>query len=1169
MKLEKIKLSGFKSFVDPTSIPIASNLTAVVGPNGCGKSNIIDAIRWVMGESSAKNLRGGSMADVIFNGSASRKPVSTAAVELVFDNSAGTLGGEYSQYQSISLKRQASRDGQSSYYLNGSRCRRKDIVDLFLGTGLGARSYAIIEQGMISRLVEAKPDDLRVHIEEAAGISKYKERRQETETRMRHTRENLDRLQDLQDEVEKQVHTLKKQAEKAEKYTELKKQERRLRLELLAMRWTKYQRKWEQLNDETKQLSTEHNELFVKLKEVEKNKETESSKNKILQDELNSTQAKYYEAVTEINRVEQTIEHNRQNHQQITSEIRRLEEEASQAEQGLQEEQNQHQTIQTSLQEATATLKTSQQQEREALEIQQKIQAEKSAWQIEWESYGKQSSQYNRQLEVQIERLNQLKLQNQQLMIRQERLKLELNGIADHSNEQAVNKLQFSIAELEGKHTDVHQRSDQINQTIQSKRLDIKLKHETLNQIRSELHGLEGRVASLELLQKHAMGRDNSTLTEWLLNTGLDQNQRLAEKMNVEKGWETAVEIVLGTFLEAICVDDSGPLFASLTSLQGQSLALVENYQAEQNISTQQTGQLIEKIKTTLNLSGLLQGVYFATDIIQAKQQLNNLKEFESIITAEGEWLGPGWIKICRLEDGKSGILQRKNELADLTIKQQALIESISLDEGALAMVEKGVHSDEQLRDDLRQQEKESAAALSVEKSELSAHKASLEQQKKRSMQITEELSEIDQMYAENAASINETETIKEELTKNLAALEQQSVQLQQSNQGLDEKLEQADIKLDELRRQVHGLQTQVQTFQSSSSLTQKQLERLQQNHQKITDRIEFLQVKRTEENTPTNDEQAKLEAELANKKRLDEDLQKKRFQMQATEKEVSQLMEKQTTLTLETDKKKSRLEKLRFEQQESQVRQQTITEQLNEIDSNVEDVLKNIPTASDEATWKQNLDKLVSDIEKLGTINLTAVEDFQSQSERLNFLNEQHQDLIQSLDVLDQAINKIDQESKTRFKETFDKINAGLQEKFPKLFGGGEAYLELMDQDLLETGVGIIARPPGKRNSSIHLLSGGEKALTAVALVFSIFELNPAPFCLLDEVDAPLDDANVGRFSTMVAEMSEAVQFLFITHNKVTMEIARQLTGVTMKEPGVSRMVAVDIEEAVQLVAS
>jgi chromosome segregation protein len=1053
--------------------------------------------------------------------------------------------------------------------LNGSRCRRKDITDIFLGTGLGSRSYAIIEQGTISRMVEAKPEDLRIHIEEAAGVSKYKERRSETETRMKHTRENLERLDDLRDEVEKQIRHLQKQAEKAEKYTELKKQERQYRLELLAMRWNTYHQAAKQLDEKLQEVAHEHNRLFVELRDIDNNIEAKRAEHKTQQQQTNSFQGDYYQIVAEVSGLEQTIKHSESSREQTAVEINRLRQQAAESLKELEADMQQLEEIKQALFEAEEALIVAEERQEDVLYNQQEVQQQKSSWQEQWEAYRTTSSSYKEQSEVQRVKTAQLENQNRQLQIRLDKLLSERDELASSDLQSEIESLDAGIEIIEIQRAEFHQRLEDLHQQIREQRQQVKQYHDDLHTRRSEMQSVKGKITSLELLQQHAMGKDNKHLSAWLASVDLVENRRLAEFLDVQAGWDTAIETVLGSYLEAICIESADQVIPGLQRLTDESLMLVETGFVSPHPSLLPEGEgamLLDKVKAPWDLSNLLAGVYCADDAETARTLSAQLKSHESVITPDGTWFGSGWIKIIRAKDSKTGVLQREKELRLLKQRQEDLHVEIEEFEDQLETAETGLKDAEATRESVQQQDKSLGAELSAKNAELSARSARFEHQQRRLEQVSNDIEEISRETAENAETIAESQMLQEQAEQIMAEQEQKKQNLEASNQDLQSQQQRIDQSANEARQQVYSLKSQIESLKSSETLTGKQLERLQLQHQQSVERIAELELNLNQTLTPMDQEKKQLEQMIVDKEQLEVRLKKQRQLQEDLEAEITQLSEQHIKTQRALEKQKEALDTIRFELQESKVRQQTVNEQLKEIDADVETVLQNLPEQAEEHSWKRTVDDLLAQIERLGTINLTAIEEFKAQSERMEFLNEQHADLIEALQTLDQAINQIDKESRLRFRETFDKINSGLQEKFPKLFGGGHAYLELTEQDELESGVNIIARPPGKKNSSIHLLSGGEKALTAVALVFSIFELNPAPFCLLDEVDAPLDDANVGRFSRMVEEMSASVQFLYISHNKATMEIAKQLAGVTMKEPGVSRMVAVDIEEAVSL---
>ena len=1166
MRLEKIKLAGFKSFVDPTSIPLPGNLVGIVGPNGCGKSNIIDAVRWVMGESSAKHLRGESMADVIFNGSSSRKPVGLASVELVFDNSEDGVGGEYAQYQQISIKRQVASDGQSNYYLNGARCRRKDITDIFLGTGLGSRSYAIIEQGTISRLIEAKPDELRAVLEEAAGISKYKERRHETEIRMRHTQENLERLQDLRDELAKQIGNLQRQARKAEKYTALKEEERRYRQQLLAIRWRKHDRSLLELQAVLRECEQQFKSLVSEDNSLAATQELVRERHEHLRLALNEQQGRFYELGAEINRLDQAIRHADKTREDLRHEKTRIVAEQTQAQIELEHDRQRIEEVREELASVALKRKATDERELEAARHKQAAELALKAWRDRWEDFKTRISTLRNQAELQRARQRQLEDQQRQLQTRGVKLDIECNELQDLLREAELETLQEALLLQENQKSELQARLEFLIRQAQESRGQAKAHQESLNSARAQLHSVQGKISSLELLQQHAMGKDRAALKDWLEQVGVFSNTRLAERLEVSPGWETAVENVLGTHLEALCVETTAPWLSRLAETDHPETVAFFETRPQNAPPTASAGRLLDCVQSPWDLEPLLGSVHYADDLMGAKALSEQLAPHESVVTQEGAWLGQGWLVIRKADDGKAGVLKRERELRRLKQDRDTLHRSVGELEQALSLAEESTRQAEFEREQRQKESNLLSAEIARLQSQLSAATARSEQAQKRLQQLELERDDLAQQGTQIAEERVEASETLQELELELSALERQGGELGAQQSELEHIVVEADEALRTAREQVHTLKSQADMLASTESLTLKHLERVETHNQQTASRLDELSRRMAETGAPLDDERKTLEDLVEQRVEVEQALADFRRQSSEQETELRDLGEKRLRKERELDSLKQRLEQTKLEYQANEVRRQTVQEQFDEIGVEPAAVLPDLPEEAEEKAWQQRVSELAEEIARLGPINLTAMQEFEEQSERMRVLDQQNQDLTDSQTTLLQAIEKIDRECRARFKETFDRVNTGIQQMFPKLFGGGQAYLELNERDLLETGVSVMARPPGKRNSSIHLLSGGEKALTAVALVFSIFELNPAPFCLLDEVDAPLDDANVGRFSQLVKEMSERVQFLFISHNKVTMEIAQHLAGVTMKEPGVSRIVAVDIDEAVEL---
>lgn len=1171
MRLKKIKLSGFKSFVDPTTVPLPSNLVGIVGPNGCGKSNVIDAVRWVMGESSAKNLRGDSMADVIFNGSTGRKPVGHAFVELVFDNSDGGLGGQYASYAEIAVKRQVSRDGQSIYFLNGTRCRRKDITDIFLGTGLGPRSYAIIEQGTISRLIEAKPDELRIFLEEAAGISKYKERRRETETRMRHTHENLNRINDLRDELEKRIQTLGRQAKTAERYKELKQQERILKGQLQALRWSTLNNDAAQRERQILGLETQLEAEVAVLRNVEANIERQREQHIEESDAFNKVQGKAYETGAEIARLEQAIQHAKDTREQQHRELREVEKAWGEVQAHLQADRALIEQLTASVQEHEhGLLETQALEERSSLALDEAEEA-MHTWQQVWDEFNARAAAQLQAAEVERARLNHLEQHIRQLQDRLTRLEQELATLSPEAVEAELN----GIAERK-EHLDAV--LEQLQETIEShveRITEERQRHQQLsnelNTVRTELQSAQGRYASLEALQEEALGKsEGGAVNSWLTARGLNDAARLAQKITVESGWERAVETVLGYGLEAVCVDGLTDIGAALSELSQGEVTLFDT-RAEVTAAARgvEAPSLLDKVQAPWRLDGLLGGVYLAANLDEALTLRPHLSGRESVITRDGVWLGNGWLRVVRNPDDQSSVLVREQAL-------QTLQRQIAQHQARIAEIQAQVeHSQsvlretEQTRELTQTQVRESSNQRAEVQAQFSARQERLNQMRARGERLR---GEIATLRGDLARDEEEMAGARERLEEALMATEGHTEQREQLVLQRDDKRR----SLEEIRQRAradrearHAVAVRVETARTQLKSTRDSLEKMQGQLHHLSARREELNSALAAGGEPIEHMAMELETLLQKRMEVDEQLSAARQRLAEVDHLLRELAEQRAQAERKSHEVRGQLDAARMAHQEIRVRRQTLEEQLAEGDYSLQQLLDEMPQEADETVWHEEVERIAGQIQRLGAINLAAIDEFAEQSERKSYLDAQHADLSEALATLENAIHKIDKETKERFQETFDKVNAGLQAMFPRLFGGGHAYLELTGDNILDTGVTVMARPPGKRNSTIHLLSGGEKAMTAVALVFSIFELNPAPFCMLDEVDAPLDDANVGRFSKMVQEMSERVQFIYITHNKGTMEIAQQLIGVTMHEPGVSRLVSVDVDEAMEMAAA
>ncbi len=1162
MRLTTIKLAGFKSFVDPTVLELSSNMIGIVGPNGCGKSNIIDAIRWVMGESAASRLRGDSLTDVIFSGSSARKPVGQATVELIFDNSDGAVQGEYGQYAEISVKRQVSRDGQSAYLLNGARCRRRDITDLFLGTGLGPRSYSIIEQGMISQIIEAHPDELRSHLEEAAGISKYKERRKETESRIKSTRENLDRVRDVRDEVDKQLEHLHRQARAAERWKTLKADQAHQEAALQALEYRALKTRHADEGVGLSAAETEIEKQLASQRQIEAQIETLRERHTGANDHLNAVQAQVYRVGAEIARVEQQVQHNRETGERLQRALGSAEQEHAGVSAQLVVDREQQATLSDALAEGAPKLQALQEMQDATAEAQRDAETRLADWQQRWDTHTRNAGESNRAAEVERTKLNYLDRQGVDLSRRRETLELEQKAVDVAALDAAGTKLLAdhavqherveTLGGLLAQHKANHEKTLEEERQLQSQ----------LNEARQQLQTAGGRQASLEALQHAALGQEESAASGWLTRLGLDTARRLGAVLQVDDGWESAVETVLAGLLDGVLVDDLHGPTSELDNLGAADLALLSSTTAEPGASDTLAGH-VRGPAAALNL---LANVQIAETLDAARGRVGALGAQQSIITRSGEWLAPQWARVRRAQGNHVGVLARERELRTLGEQIAALDAQLEQAGGQLEQLRVRKFETERARDDT-QRELYAAHRLQSELAgQLQSHRGKLETARARAEKVAGELVELTGQLAEMHSQARDARARLDESVGVMGDMEDQRRELENERRVLLEAREEARMNARETADQSHALALALESRRSSLASLEQSLARMENQLQQIAARRDEINEQLAAGSDPIAELEGERQTYLEQRLLVDKQLVEARRALEDCDNAIRQLEQDRQALEQTLTTLREGLSDRRLAAQALQLRAEQLAGAIAASGLELDSLLAELAEDVDADQWRTRLAELAQRIARLEPVNLAAIQEHAEQSERKIYLDNQLADLVSALETLEGAIKKIDRETRQRFKETFDKVNAGVQELFPRLFGGGHAYLELTGDDLLNTGVSIMARPPGKRVSNITLLSGGEKALTAVTLVFSIFGLNPAPFCLLDEVDAPLDEANVGRFSKLVTEMSEKVQFIFISHNKATMEAATQLCGVTMREPGVSRLVQVDLAEAAKL---
>ncbi|MCX7070248.1 MAG: chromosome segregation protein SMC [Gammaproteobacteria bacterium] len=1175
MRLSGIKLAGFKSFVDPTSLPLPSRLTSVVGPNGCGKSNLIDAVRWVLGEASIKNLRGADSEDVIFNGSRSRKPAGRASVELTFDNSDFQVTGPFAAYAELAVKRELTRDGGSQYYLNGTKCLKRDVTDLFLGTGLGGKNqYAIIEQGMVSRMVEAKPEELRQLLEEAAGISKYKERRRETESRIKQTRENLSRLNDLQGELRARLEVLAKQAANAEKYKQFKEEERQLKAEVLLLRLRALEAQGASQEAAITALEEALEEARAAVTGAEAARDAADARLREAGHLLGAEQAQVFETESTLARHEQNLAHARELKNLRVRELEQLEAQLFELTRRRDQEQLRHQSLTQAAAAAQARASEAEAHEQEQQEALATAEAQVAEQQSRWEEFSQRSQAPMLAAEGERVRVQSQERGLQQLEERLRRTTGERAALDSAPIRDSLNEVDIELATLDEELAEAQSRLQDADAELQAAREQRNAVEAGLHEARQALQSARGRQASLETLQQAALREDDAELGNWLRGNGWASLPRLNAALQVDAGWEAAVEHVLSGLLQA-------PLLPEWLSAQtpagpksGATLLHAEPG------SVGRDGTLAARVSGPAAVIDWLSGVHAAASADDAARIAMSLPAGESVITADGVWRGRAWIRYPKLDPQHSGVIARglllkqlKASVEELTIKvrdgEQRLTEMntrrVQLDNERRAVVARF--------DQTRSRHGQRLAHRQ-------AQAVRLEQTENRIRSLSQELEALAAQRQQQAEELEEARARLGDLEDSAERLRQERAERSRLLAASRDALNQARAAQVQASQQRNQAQIHVASQNSALAAANQALHSLAEQREALVEGLESRRVAGEELDAPIVAKTAEVEAARAAVGAARERLNGARGQLTAAE--AAQQEQVRALRAAETRKEaaQERLQSARLEFENLRARREVADSQFAETGFSREELAEYLtPDANGNLPielWEEKLAAIGRRIDRLGAINLAAIQELEEGRERAAYIDTQHADVSAALTTLEDAMAQLDRETTDRFKTTFDQVNDIFKARFPQLFGGGEAYLELTGDapdgetaTVLNRGVKVMARPPGKRNSTIQLLSGGEKAMTAVALLLALFQLNPAPFCLMDEVDAPLDDANVGRFCEVVREMSQGVQFIIITHNKITMELAEHLHGVTMQEPGVSRLVSVDVQQAVAMVGT
>lgn len=1167
MRLNSIKLSGFKSFAEPTNFQLPGQLVGVVGPNGCGKSNIMDAVRWVLGESKASELRGESMQDVIFNGSGLRKPASRSSVELVFSNEDGRAGGQWNRFTEIAVKRVLTRDGTSSYFINNQPVRRRDVQDVFLGTGLGPRAYAIIGQGTISRIIESKPEELRLFLEEAAGVSKYKERRRETENRLKDTRENLTRVEDILRELNSNLDKLEKQAEVASQYRALQ-NAGELKLHQL---WFLKHRDAASEEARVKKAVTEAiNALEARTAELrhgEAELETIRQAHYAVSDELHAHQGSLAEAALEVSRLEERIRYVIEGRARVEQRLVELKAQSEQWALRQTEAQDELERIgeQIAAADEQGELLAAQAEEQggNLPNFEDAVRAAQNASNEQRSKVGA----VQQQIQVLAAESRNLDDQKRQFNARRDKLAAERNQLAAPDVDRLAElKAQHGVADEAFGVADarLHELTEQVPALDEARRAC----QESSNAESAKQAELSARLDALRALQEKV--QTEGKLKPWLAKHGLDALQGLWTKIHIESGWETALEAALRERMGALEVGRLETVRAFAGDAPPAKLAF---YTAPQAVAPT-THETLSKLSDLLRLNdaGLkallndwLEGVYTAADIDAALAQRAKLTHGEVIMTRDGHAVSQFAVAFYAPDTEQAGLLARAQEIENLErqLRAQALINDEA--RSALVRAEAAYTDASQRLVGVRREAGEAQTRAHQLQVELLRLSQLAEQTSTRRAQLDDELTELDAQLEELAERGATGEARFEELDMQLATTQERHAELDDAVIG-------AERKLAEAREQLRALERQSQEAQFASRSLAARRGELRRGIETATQQLagnaqSHAQLQQELALLADASAQAGLQEALALKLDREAALGAKRSEYDDLTLRLRRADEQRMQHEQSLQPLRDRIMKLQLEEQAAQLGGAQYLDQLVAANVDFEALSAGIESDGVKLTGLQGeIDRINREINALGAVNLAALDELTASRERKTFLDAQNADLVEAMTTLEDAIHKIDLETRDLLASTFDQVNTHFGRMFPTLFGGGNAKLVMTGDEILDAGVQVMAQPPGKKNSTIHLLSGGEKALTAIALVFAIFQLNPAPFCLLDEVDAPLDDANTERYAKLVKEMAQSTQFLFISHNKIAMEMAEQLIGVTMQEQGVSRIVTVDMEGAVSL---
>jgi chromosome segregation protein len=1169
MKIKRLEIVGFKSFVDKVFLDFQQGITGVVGPNGCGKSNIVDAIRWVMGEQNVRHLRGRAMEDIIFGGCETRKPHGMAKVSITFDNSARICPPIYKEFNEIMVTRSLYRNGDSEYRINKTPCRLLDITELFMDTGVGARAYSIIEQGKVGSLVGAKPEERRVLIEEVAGVTKYKSRKKSALRKMDSTKQNLLRLNDLIAEVRRQMGSLKRQAQRAEKFRDLRAEVKNIELGLSGSRFQTMQAEAGLVAAKEFEQAAALLRLDNRLAEAELLVEERQLQQTRLEGEHRDAQGGVFQLGSEVQRVENAMQLNARQREHLSAQGQQLDAELDSA------------ATQVKLLEEEF-LELRDRDSSSALELEQ-LQPQVAAGEGLLQKKQLQQQQQRARVDECRVALMALAAQRSRLLSRREEVerrlvqegerrrlleaeKNEIRGQQGLLGERAE-KLQLQQEQLQQELEQLRERRAGYDEQQLCLQRDQKERQGELTAVRQRLERQRSRYESLCELQDGLEGYADGTR---LLLEAVAGRQIFADLLRVPQEYESAVEAALGERLQAVPAEACK--VADIVALLMQKTArghLLLSGNQPCPLSSAIGQPLLDLVHVKTGSEGLaeqlLAGVYLVADCSSCLDV--ELGAGVVLVDSRGNCLDwRGLFSGGAVSEGGAGLLRRQRQLEELELELADLEQQWRQSENRVDVVR------EQL---LTVEEASRVAAGEGHRLELQLLDVSKDRQglDAEQGQLDKRLGllafDLEQIGENVGALTQEQERSEGELSEASAGelqLEEQSVRLRAEVDDLY-----ADLEL--FREELTRKRLRLATLEQQQKAQQETLQRIETQRETLEQRREQLQQRSLigcDELTrlAADDKRLKVELELL--------LERREAQQQVVDKLLAS--DDEQRLLLDEFREQSR----RLRQDAEELRKQVAALQLRqrELQIDAENVRQGIleryaidlhehpvpeATAAETERQQQALKRLQQQVAAVGDVNLMAIDEYKEQEQRYDFLTQQRDDLTQAMDDLQRAIVQINRTTRSRFKETFEQVNEMFQQVFPRLFRGGQAELRLTDEeDLLETGIEIIVQPPGKRLQNVGLLSGGEKALTAVALIFSLFLIKPTPFCILDEIDAPLDDANIDRFAEMVKEMTDQSQFIIITHSRRTMSVVDTMYGVTMQEPGVSKLVSVRMNEAV-----